>query len=534
MRPIGVADAETDPFGEYLRLQNKMPEPFIWGLFLNGEYHEFNSTEEFAEFISRQKAIIYAHNGGKFDWHFLLEYLEPESPVMVINGRISKVKLGDCELRDSYNILPMPLSAYKKDEIDYSIMRKENRNKPDNMKKIRQYLEMDCRYLYELVNGFISNYGLHLTQASAAMNIWSAMTETDKPKTDGHFYSIFCPYYYGGRVECFRLGEIHKPFKVADINSAYPFAMLHDHPWGTTPDISRSLPNSQSEIQRAFIRLTARSLGAFPYRGGDSLSFPNDGVIREFTITGWEFIAARDTGALRDWEIIEVLTLPEKISFGQYVNHFYELKNKSKGVDHQQYIFAKLFLNSLYGKFAANPQEYQEFVIVEPRFIEVFGELNGYDYACDLGPWALMQKGLDEHKQRFYNVATAASITGFVRAYLWRAICNAKGVIYCDTDSLVCEDVGDIELGRELGQWDLEAECTEGAIAGKKLYALKRRDGTYKVASKGVRLSPGEIYEIARGHTVKHYSDVPTFSLKTGKRYISRQIKMLHKQEKPL
>ena len=41
----------------------------------------------------------------------------------------------------------------------------------------------------------------------------------------------------------------------------------------------------------------------------------------------------------------------------------------------------------------------------------------------------------DDPKDSFYNVATAASITGFVRAFMWRAICDSEEPLYCDTDS---------------------------------------------------------------------------------------------------
>ena len=80
-RTIAVIDCETDPFK-----RGRIPAPFIWG-FYNGEtYEEFTNfnevpstkllkdmrdTSELIPYLQSQDIIVYAHNGGKFDYHFL-------------------------------------------------------------------------------------------------------------------------------------------------------------------------------------------------------------------------------------------------------------------------------------------------------------------------------------------------------------------------------------------------------------------------------------------------------------------------------
>src|SRR5690348_16590904 len=103
------------------------------------------------------------------------------------------------------------------------------------------------------------------------------------------------PFYYGGRVECFVKGNKKEKFNVYDINSAYPFAMCERHPWGTLYYTDNRLPPSDARISRSFITLETSSNGAFPYRQGSGLDFPADAQTRTFHITGWEYIAARDT-----------------------------------------------------------------------------------------------------------------------------------------------------------------------------------------------------------------------------------------------
>jgi hypothetical protein len=482
-------------------------------------------------FLTERDCIAYAHNAGKFDWHFLSEYMQAWQPIMVINGRIAKFKIGKCEFRDSFNIMPMPLSAYKKDEIDYSIMEPGARDIPANRRKIEEYLRSDCKYLAELLEAFIAEFGPHLTQAGASIKAWERITGEKAPQTHKAFYAELAPYYYGGRVECFRYGIIEQPFKIIDINSAYPFAMMHHHPAGNTIATKEALPKTEKAVQRAFIRLTARSLGAFPFRADDgSLVFPHDGEIREFHVTGWEYLAARDTGALQSANILSVKTLPLTIEFSAYLNHFYKMKTDAKAAgDKARYEFSKRFLNSLYGKMGANPENYEEYTIIEPRFIEAAEEADGYGFCGEFGEWALVSRPLTDEQQRYYNVAIAASVTGFVRAYDWRAVCTARQngeVFYMDTDCLWCTNTTGFDLHPDrLGAWDVEAECDLAGIAGKKLYAARTvPTGKWKTASKGVRLTSEQIMKVARGGKVRYEPDAPTFSVKTGVRFTGRNI----------
>ena len=531
-RPIWVADAETDPFKK-----GRVPKPFIWGLYTGEEYHEFFNTEELIEFIEDKKVILYAHNGGKFDWHFITQYIPDFEPLTVINGRLAKFCIGECELRDSYNIIPAPLSAYKKDEIDYALFEPGERDKPENMKAIREYLQSDCIYLHEMITAFIEEYGLNLTQASAAMKVWSKMSGIKKPQSSDFYYEDMVRYYYGGRVQCFEVGIIDTDFSVVDINSAYPFAMTNKHPWGINYSMHDHLPDlPDEELGRCFITMTARSMGAFPYREKNGLQFPDDGEIREFNITGWEYIAARDTDCLKDVNITIVREYFEAIDFIEYVEHFFAMKNEAKTAgDAARYLFAKLFLNSLYGKFASNPQNYQEFMTVPANMIEGACE-DGWSY-CKLlcEETAVVNKPLDEEKHRYYDIAVAASVTGFVRAYLWRNIHSTKGtMLYCDTDSIAARYVADIPQSKKLGDWELEAECNFAAIGGKKLYAFRKKDGKWKTASKGVRLEHHEIVAIARGETVVHVPEAPTFSVKGPVRFTPRSIKMTENLKGPI
>lgn len=539
-REFWAADCETDPFKH-----GRFPEPFIFGAYNGDEYLEFSTAASFVEYFYERKVVIYAHNGGKFDWHFILDELEPGTKISVINGRLAKFKIGQAEFRDSFSLLPFPLAAWDKDKVDYSLFEKSEREKPKNKDIIKRYLRKDCVSLFDILSRFFADYGRKFTLAGASMAAWRKISGETEDNSSKHFYDELKKYYYGGRVECFRSGVGKGNFHVYDINSAYPFAMCSDHPWGTLYYTDNRLPKSAGEIQRSFISCTANSTGVWPFRTSAGLDFPKDHHRRTFHITGWEYLAARETGVLDATTKIErVVTFADKINFKTYVDHFFTLKSDAKrrrDLDDgdmkakADYIFAKLFMNSLYGKFASDPSKYSEYLTCLPSEIGALStpELGGWKIVCELHNVAIVSRPLPEPMHRFYNVAVGASITGFVRAHLWRAISQCKDVLYCDTDSIAARRAT-LSINGNLGGWADEGRFKSWGIAGKKLYSFEYRkpfikDGkkiTHKIASKGAKLTAQQIEAIAADPKLElqYEPEAPTFGLR-GKRFTDRKIR---------
>lgn len=521
-RKIYALDCETDPFKA-----GRVPQPFLWGLYDGENYEEFETVLEVVERLQGEAATVYAHNGGKFDYHYLREYINTDESIMLIGGRLAKFRIGECEFRDSMNLFTFALAAYQKETIDYALMEADVRNDPNNRAIISRYLRSDCVNLFELVSAFFKSYGRSLTQAGAAMRVWSKMSQRRPPRQTVTQYNAHKDYYYGGRVECFVSGNARRRFSVVDINSAYPYAMLHEHPISCDSESMGYLPGD-SEIARCFIRFEGHAVGALPYIDEDhkerKLTFPKDEQSRIFSITGWELIAALEANAVRIDKILDVRRFEHTINFKDYVDRFFALKLKAK-LDHDkaQELFAKIFLNALYGKFAANPLNYLEYVLCHLEDLDAYLE-RGFDMNSAWGAdRLLMQRQLSDEKQRFYNVATAASITGFVRAHLFKSLQACKGVLYCDTDSIAADDVSALKQGNELGAWKLEMECDEFAVGGKKVYAYHKtpewlaQEGPdakeWKTASKGTKLTAAQIVEVAQGKTVTFSPEVPTYSI---------------------
>ena len=527
-RIVAVADSETDPFKF-----GRFPTPFIWGLYDGKNYYEFTDTADFVEHVKDRPYDLYAHNGGRFDWHFILGYIEPGTECRVISGRIVELRLGKTRLLDSYSLLPTSLSAFEKMQFDYWKLEAEHRDQ--YMGEIREYLRSDCENLYRYLGEYFKTYPKALTLAGAAFKVWKKMSGVTVPRTGPGFFAEFHQYYYGGRVECIEKGIIEGPLSIVDINSAYPTAMKHKHPWGNEYTYHPLTLPPDSEIERAFLTVEGVSHGAFPVRQDDGgIRFPH--TEGRFYVTGHEYVAAIETGTFELTKPVVSTVFADSIDFSEYVDHFYELKLKAEREgDKNARLFAKLFLNSLYGKFAANPGKYKTWVIDEWCSMTRERHLDGWSSENDIGHgMRLFSKPLEDDLRVYYNVATAASITGWVRAFMLRSLHEVERPVYCDTDSIICRGTGSLQLGDGLGEWDLEGVADRVSIAGRKLYCARLSDGGTKIACRGVRISPSEIERVAQGETVTYRSDAPTFSMCRGRDFVVRKVSATAECEREL
>ena len=512
-KDLAVIDFETDPFQYGVE-----PRPFAAGYYTSDDYQKFwgdDCVEQLIDYLKDESPrVIYAHNGGKFDFFFMLDYLDEK--LKIINGRISQASIlnGLHELRDSYLILPMPLKTHGKKVISYRKFRKQFREK--YKQEILSYLYYDCASLYDWVKSFRDLYGSGLTLAGAA---FKQLKQTDYPVSNTYttFDERFRPFYFGGRVQCFKVGSFHGKYKYVDINSAYPFAMMSKHWNGASYLEVFKLPKTGD----FFAIIDAVSKGALPTKVGGKLFFPDDSICREYYASGWEILAGLETNTLTIINIKKIYVPTFTNDFSEYVEKFFTIKLQAeKDGDTTARTFAKLMLNSCYGKFGQDGRKYEKFAIAP---------LGGYPEGDGWASYSDLESGhcifsQPDPSDNFYNVATAASITGFVRAYLWRAICTSGGVLYCDTDAILCSEfAGDV--GDKLGQWDIEAEPVEIHIAQRKMYAIKMGDGSTKKACKGVRLSFNQIksgVENKQNNVFKRAA--PAYSLKYGARFFTREI----------
>lgn len=514
-KTIAVVDSETDPFARGVIVM-----PFTIGFDAGDFYVDFWGDDcvlQFFEFLAEQKAlgneyIIYAHNGGKFDFFFFLKYLDADQSPLIMGGRLVKVSFAGFEFRDSYAIIPQALSTYKKDEIDYSTFTRDKREK--HKRQILDYQQTDCRYTLELIRGFHEMFGDKLTIASAALPMLNSLHGFERFKGDAQDEK-FRKYYFGGRNQCFETGVL-KPrpgfqWQLIDRNSMYPAVMRDElHPISASFDLQRDFTDESD-----FACIDALNDNALPLRADDgSLDFT---VSRgTFYATGHEIRAGIDTGRLRILRVRHAWRFHRKASFREFVERFYNLRLEAKANDDKvRDILYKFVLNSGYGKFALNPRKFKQWLLTVdeiPLPQASADKPNGWKLHSTSGEMMIWQRPKPGYRG-FYNIATAASITGAARANLLRTIDQCTRPIYCDTDSVLCERYNGVEEPTELGGWKLEATGDTAAIAGKKLYAIFNAGEAIKKASKGVNLSPAEIVQVCEGQEITYHNPVPTFRL---------------------
>lgn len=565
-KKVATGDCETDPFDGKV-----IPRPFIWGYYDEQVgYLTFDSTEEFVAFLKTRRVVIFMHNGGKFDFMFLLSYVE-ETRAQIINGRIISMMIGEAELCDSYAAVPQSLGSIKKDEIEYWKMGKRHRDK--YLEEIITYMRGDCVYLHELMTAYRAAAGSKKTIASNAL-AHAKKLGIEPGSTNHRFDQNYRPFYFGGRTQCFRPGS-HEKISVFDIRSSYPRAMQDNHPTGNEMLRRSDLGDlTREEIQRSFIVLKCFADGCFPIRAQNSegLRFPTEENV--YHVTGWEYIAALDLGLIDNVEIQSVRYSRETITFAAYVQHWFEYKSRhNKKTDPINYTIGKIMMNSLYGKLAQNPEKYHDYKIVGndaalpctmPRCDDKthvckicgFEEMDhGWKYYTQFeGKTFHRRESLWKHQYRhgiaweskplYKNVATGASITGYARASLLRAI-HAVGrehVIYCDTDSVVVDQFANfaaLPQSNKIGDWEREiTDARIGHFAGKKLYAIEvdpaakcrcnERNGSckrHKVVTKGARLTYNEVERIVAGEKVLYHPKAPSFSIANGIDFIDRTIR---------
>lgn len=293
--------------------------------------------------------------------------------------------------------------------------------------------------------------------------------------------------YHGGRSEAFYIGKINNKVYVMDVHSMYPSVMIDElYPIKFIKYKNKgNLYALRSYMRRGYLViaevLVETDKPVVPKKA-ERLIAPI-GRFRT-VLTTPEINYLLETGG----KILDVYRFSvyegAKI-FSEYVKYFYHLKETA--TNKVDYLFVKLFLNSLYGKFGQRSPKWQKAGTNDDY--EKFGVERYYDPSGD--KWINMRTyaGIVEVSGDYgesYNsfVAIAAHVTGYSWVKLTRAIAAGgfDNVYYCDTDSIFTNEETykkflDIGLvGEELGKFGLEKVADTAEINGVKDYVLHMGD----------------------------------------------------------
>lgn len=515
MKPWLVFDCETDSF------DGAPVEPFIWGaLDCEGNYFQTYNTGELIRYLFDFDGIALAHNGGKFDALFLRDAFNIGDEIKIINGRVAEVRIGKCLVRDSFLIIPSPLKASgEKEEFDYSILSRHKKHLRKKFKsEIEHYLKQDCIALFNLVERFYAEHGQRLTQAGAALACWEKMGGKIRRRGGAHD-DVFRQFYHGGRCQAFQKGALGDGWDYFDIKSSYPYAMSLEHTASPLYEY-RMHRNIKKIIPQAFARIIASNRGCLPIRTKLETEYPFHDDAREYFATGWEILAGLRTNTLKIYEAT-IFEPTELETLKPYVELFYKNKIEAEiKKDSVGYLIAKIFLNSLYGKFGQNPADFHKFKIVEINDRE-----DGYETFLECDTFDIVKK---LSGGQFFDVALSASITGCARAKLFEQMLQVDELAYCDTDSIICRG-GQFDVGMELGQWELKHQLKNFFVAGKKLYMGEDlKTGKFIQAHKGfseLDVEPHHIINAALGIESKITRSAPSINISGSQNFIKRTMR---------
>lgn len=563
-RCVAILDLETNPFNneteEYVLpflaiLYSDQFDPVImwcedWKALVNQIVAAINALPD--------KYTIYAHNGGRFDYMFLIHELR--GAVMFKGRAIMRANIGPHEIRDSLHIIPESLkNASDKNEIDYRWFAVGVRHL--HRQAIIDYCLSDCRYTFEIVRAFIDRFGLPMTIGQCAMK--ELKKHYTFERLGNHVDAYLREYFFGGRTECIAsAGAYHGDYRLYDVHSMYPSVMAYTkHPIG-----AEFLVNDRITPRTAFLHIHCDNpAGALMVRDDDG-SLTSKRERGEFKISIHEYNTATALKLISKVSILRTIDFQLWSAFDKFVIPLYTERMRLKELvvtlpegaqkkrTEQDIKFFKYLLNNCYGKFAQNPRRFKEYFITDPEdmpptkwlYSGVEQQFNTEKFADpeltmnQVRSWRDLPEIENDRywiwshpcpEWRFNNVATAASITGAARAKLLEAIHSATDPLYCDTDSLICRAIGDLRVtDSELGTWHLEQHISDVVITGKKMYGYKiasgKKAGEIVIRSKGIKgVTWQDLLDMNAGKVISKTMLAPTISRNQEQKYITRELR---------
>ena len=458
--------------------------------------------DSFIERIMKYNATCYFHN-LKFDGYFILDYLLKNDYHHVQTDYIKRVgtfktlinAMGNfysisvkwpngniCEFRDSYKKLPFTVKriakAWGMEEskgiIDYSL---HNGPITPITAEEEDYLRKDVCIVGQALKILYDENHKRLTTGSDALAEYKSVIGTDTFKRWFPTFSLVMDEeirraYRGGftyRDPRFRGFNDNRGI-VLDVNSLYPSVMVNNIlPYGDPKFVDGECKPTKSRPLTIFsVTFTAKikkdHIPCIQIKG-HSL-FSSTEYLTEIKEPVTLMVTNVDWALYQDHYDIDILAYgggwafhATRGMFDTYINKWSKIKAESKGAKRE---LAKLMLNSLYGKFATNPNITGKI----PKLIDNQIKLIA---------------GVEETRPPVYT-AVGVFITSWARNLTIRAAQNNyASFAYADTDSLhlfVDEAPDTIEVHpTKLGAWKLEYKFNRAHYVRAKFYMEETDEG---------------------------------------------------------
>ncbi len=491
-----VFDVETG-----LRKNNKItwqlnarPESFIFGVIYGFNFTKvIHSLKELRlEFLKRRYkgCKVYAHN-AEYDLTTVYGNIFHLDNEAIFNGKFITCSNGNCTFADSMNIyqasvkkigemLGKSKQGMSGGNYEFSNWNNEKEKTRDINACIR-----DCEIIYDALSLIFQDVGdIKITQASLSMTYYRRhFMPYDIQHND--VTAEFWESYYGGRTEAFKIGKVKA--QVIDVNSMYPHAMKEAkfpnpatlkkvNKISVKKFLNQIINNYEGQVC-ATVSHKKCWIGYLPVKMDSKLCFPT-GVF-----TGcWNFNEIRFALECNIVTIIEIqsVTFSDPITspFIDFVNTLYRKRFET---DNPLEIFRiKIFMNSLYGKFAQRIEEENIYIdniftvdtmlLVEDYTKKgLFIKLMPFSVNRDDG--MLTIKAVKKIVLNYSIPSYSSYITSYARIILLKKLLEIgkKNAVYCDTDSIFFENNVKIVDEKQLGGWKLEKKIVT-EIRGLKNY----------------------------------------------------------------
>lgn len=470
-------------------------------------------------------AIIYFHN-LKFDGIFIIDYLLKNNYVHTLNKKLEskqfsclitetgvfysiKVcfkKVGHhkskiVEFRDSSKKIQGSVEEIAKSfklpilkgEIDYKLHRDENYMYNDTELK---YIQNDTEIIARVLKILYSQKMDRLTASSDTFNLYKASISKKifdilYPKLDLEIDNFIRKSYRGGvcMVNDKYKEKLLNNVYCYDVNSMYPHKMAYSKlPYGEPKYYKGKYENDiRYDLYICHIRVCMSVKNNYVptvlikhiFSGGkNDYIIDTCGAMVELYLTNVDYEIM-----LKHYDIYEIeyidgyKFLSSTKLFVNYILPLYDKKNNSSGAEKQTY---KILLNSLYGKFASNPNHIRKIPILKDNAVKFIN-------------------GEKEIGEPIYT-AVSSFITAYSRLQLFNAIQdNYENFVYCDTDSvhIIGGNAKNIEIDKsKLGAWDLEKIYETAKYLAQKTYFGIKKDSSKDVKIAGCPKNVKNIMEL--------------------------------------
>lgn len=240
-------------------------------------------------------------------------------------------------------------------------------------------------------------------------------------------------------------------------------------------------------------------------------------TIIEMVLTETDLTLIKDQYRLEDFEILDGIYFNAEIGiFDRYINKYKKLKMTTKGARRQE---AKLFLNNLYGKLAANTDSSYKIIymgedkVIHFRYVEAHDKKPGY-------------------------IPCGSAITSYARNFTIRAAQenyygpDKPGFCYADTDSIHCdlpptEIKGTVNHPTEFCCWKCESTWDAALFTRQKTYLehiiqndLEDCEPYWDVKAAGMPAKANKIFTLSLGRyesrqafITEHAKEIEDFDL---------------------